>query len=104
MLVLPFYFSGSMEPSRAGDVGISQRGKYTHFLSFLFLSLPTLHSFLFSLLFIPQHGTLQGLKEGFSWHGVNSDIECSNLESNQEDWGSWSICKAEESHPPLPFP
>ena len=62
-----------------------------------------LHPFLLLLLFIPQHVTLQGLKEGFSWHGVNSNSECSILESNQGGLGPWSVCKAEESCPLLPL-
>ena len=54
---------------------------------------------------IPQHGTLQGLKGGFSWHPVNADSECSILESNQRRLGALELLQSRiKSRPPLPLP
>lgn len=68
-------------------------------LSFPFTLYPSSLSVLIYFL-IPQHGTLPGSKEGFSWHWVNPNSECSILEI-REDWGPWSFCKAEEKATPL---
>lgn len=74
-------------------------------LSFLFTLYPSSLSVLIYFL-IPKHGTLQGSKEGFSWHRVNVDSEYSILESNQGRLGALPelLQSRRKSRPPLPLP
>lgn len=104
MLLLPFYFSESLEPKSWGCRNLLVLQIYSFpQLSFSFIPYPS--SLLFLLLFIPLHRTLQGLKEGFSWHGVSSDSEGSNLESNQGGLGAWEHLQSKRKSltPSLPI-
>ena len=73
-------------------------------LSFPFPLYPSSLSVLIYFLIL-QHGTLPGSKEGFSWHRVNPDSECSILESNQGRLGTLELLLSRrKSRPPLPLP
>lgn len=100
--MLSLFFLRIKEAQQARRCRNPQLCKYTHSSAFCFFpSLPFI-PFCSGLLFIPQHRTLQGSKEGFSWHGVNSDSEYSILESNQGGLGALEPFRSRRKSLPTP--